>query len=100
MLPELQKIPDARISFQSQNGSGGTGRDISIMLTGSDPALLDRTAAQLVEQMKGLDLVRAPRIAADLSRPEIIITPYQDLASKLGVTTASPEPDQPDRDAR
>ncbi|WP_430417236.1 efflux RND transporter permease subunit [Parasphingorhabdus sp.] len=89
MLPELQKIPDARISFQSQNGSGGTGRDISIMLTGSDPALLDRTAAQLVEQMKGLDLVRAPRIAADLSRPEIIITPYQDLASKLGVTTAS-----------
>lgn len=89
MLPELQKIPDARISFQSQNGSGGTGRDISIMLTGSDPALLDSTAAKLVEQMKGLDLVRAPRIAADLSRPEIIITPYQDLASKLGVTTAS-----------
>jgi len=89
MLPELQKIPDARISFQTQNGGGGTGRDISIMLTGSDPDLLDSTAAQLVEQMKDIKLVRAPRIASDLSRPEIIITPYMDLASQLGVTTAS-----------
>lgn len=89
MLPELQKIADARISFQTQNGGGGTGRDISIMLTGSDPDLLDSTAAQLVEQMKDIKLVRAPRIASDLSRPEIIITPYMNLASQLGVTTAS-----------
>lgn len=89
LLPELQKIPDARISFQSQSGGGGTGRDISIMLTGSDPNLLEKTAAQLVEQMKGIDLVRAPRIAADLSRPEIIITPHMNLASQLGITTAS-----------
>ena len=89
MLPELQKIPDARISFQTQNGGGGTGRDISIMLTGSDPDLLDSTAAQLVEQMKDIKLVRAPRIASDLSRPEIIITPYMDLASQLGITTAT-----------
>ncbi len=89
LSPELQKIPDARISFQSQNGGGGTGRDISIMLTGSDPNLLDSTAAQLVEQMKAVTEVRAPRIASDLSRPEIIITPHMDLASQLGVTTAS-----------
>ena len=89
LSPELQKIPDARISFQSQSGGGGTGRDISIMLTGSDPNLLDTTAAELVEQMKEINLVRAPRVAADLSRPEIIITPYMDLASQLGVTTAS-----------
>ncbi|MEH6700318.1 efflux RND transporter permease subunit [Parasphingorhabdus sp.] len=89
LSPELQKIPDARISFQSQNGGGGTGRDISIMLTGSDPNLLDSTAAQLVEQMKSVTEVRAPRIASDLSRPEIIITPHMDLASQLGVTTAS-----------
>ena len=89
MAPLLQKIPDARISFQSQSGGGGTGRDISIMLTGSDPKLLDESAYQLVEQMKGIKLLVAPRIAADLSRPEILITPYTDLASKLGVTTAS-----------
>jgi len=89
LAPELQKIPDARISFQSQSGGGGTGRDISIMLTGSDPDLLDATAAELVEQMKGINLVRAPRVASDLSRPEIIITPYMELASQLGVTTAA-----------
>lgn len=89
MAPLLQKIPDARISFQSQSGGGGTGRDISIMLTGSDPKLLDETAYQLVEEMKDINLVVAPRIAADLSRPEILITPYTDLASKLGVTTSS-----------
>jgi len=89
LAPELQKIPDARISFQSQSGGGGTGRDISIMLTGSDPNLLDVTAAELVEQMKEINLVRTPRIASDLSRPEIVITPYMDLASQLGVTTAS-----------
>jgi len=89
LLPELQKIPDARISFQSQSGGGGTGRDISIMLTGSDPNLLETTAAKLVEQMKEINLVRAPRIAADLSRPEIIITPHMNLASELGVTTAT-----------
>lgn len=89
MAPLLQKIPDARISFQSQSGGGGTGRDISIMLTGSDPKLLDETAYLLVEEMKGINLVVAPRIAADLSRPEILITPYTDLASKLGVTTSA-----------
>lgn len=89
MTPVLQQIPDARISFASQSGGGGTGRDISIMLTGSDPELLDDTAAVLVEQMKGLDMVVAPRVTADLSRPEIVIRPYADLAAQLGVTTAS-----------
>ncbi len=89
MAPLLQQIPDARISFQSQSGGGGTGRDISIMLTGSDPKLLDETAFELVEQMKDINLVTAPRLAADLSRPEILITPYNDLASKLGVTTSA-----------
>ncbi|GAA0464361.1 hypothetical protein GCM10009096_01050 [Parasphingorhabdus litoris] len=89
MAPVLQQIPDARISFASQSGGGGTGRDISIMLTGSDPDLLDDTAAELVEQMKGINMVVAPRVTADLSRPEIVIRPYADLAAQLGVTTSS-----------
>lgn len=90
LAPRLAQFPDARVTFASQSGGGGTGRDISVMLTGSDPALLDSTAAKLVEQMKGLNgLVVAPRIAADMKRPEIIITPRQDLAAALGVTTSS-----------
>ena len=89
MMPELQKIPDARINFQGRGGGGGTGRDISIMLTGSDPEVLDRTAQTLVEQMQTVQGVVAPRIAADMQRPELIITPRLDLAAQLGVTTSA-----------
>jgi len=90
LTPVLQAIPDARVSFQSMNGGGagsGSGRPISIMLTGSDPVLLERTAAQLVEQMKGLPQLVAPRVSADLRRPEVQVRPRLDLAASLGVTT-------------
>ncbi|KAK0357976.1 hypothetical protein LTR94_037209, partial [Friedmanniomyces endolithicus] len=46
-----------------------------------------KTAQTLVEQMSGLKEVVAPRISADLRRPEIVITPHMDLAASLGVTT-------------
>lgn len=90
LTPQLQKIPDARISFANQNGAGpgsGSGRAISVMLSGSDPDLLQRSAQTLVDQMSGLKQVVAPRISADLRRPEIVITPHFDLAASLGVTT-------------
>ncbi|HVR89963.1 MAG TPA: efflux RND transporter permease subunit [Novosphingobium sp.] len=92
LTPLLQEIPDARVTFQDQNSGGpggGTGRPISIMLSGSDSKLLDETAAKLVEQMKGLKQVVAPRIAADMRRPEVIIKPRLDLAASLGVTTSA-----------
>ena len=90
LTPQLQKLADARISFANQNGSGpgsGSGRAISVMLSGSDPDLLQHTAQTLVNQMNGLKQVVAPRISADLRRPEIVITPHFDLAASLGVTT-------------
>jgi multidrug efflux pump subunit AcrB len=89
LAPVLARIPDARVRFKSQRGGFGSGRDLTVMLAGSDPDLLDRTAAQLVEQMKGLRTIVAPRISADLKRPEIIITPREKLAAELGVTTAA-----------
>ncbi|WAT17251.1 efflux RND transporter permease subunit [Aurantiacibacter sp. MUD11] len=88
MTPVLQDIPDARVNFQNnQGGGGGTGRAISIMLSGSDPDLLFETAATLVEQMETVDGAVAPRIDYDLQRPELIIEPREDLAASLGVTT-------------
>ncbi len=90
--PLLQKIPDARVTFLANGpggGGGGSGRDVSIMLSGSDPILLQKTAAQLAEQMKSLKEVQAPRIAADMQRPELIIKPRQDIAAQLGVTTVA-----------
>ena len=90
MAPQFQRIADARVSFQGGNNrGGGTGRDLSIMLAGADPVLLERTAQTLVEQMQGVEGVVAPRIAADLQRPELIIMPRLDLAAQLGVTTTA-----------
>ena len=89
LTPQLQAIPDARITIQSEQnqGGGGTGRPISIMLSGSDPVLLEHTAATLVEQMKAVKQIVAPRITADMRRPEVIVKPRLDLAASLGVST-------------
>jgi multidrug efflux pump subunit AcrB len=90
LTPELQKIPDARVTFlsgQPGGAGGGTGRAINVMLSGSDPDLLEKTAATLVQQMSALKEVVAPRLSADMRRPEIIVTPRLDLAASLGVTT-------------
>ena len=90
LTPRLQQVADARVTFMSQNGGGpgeGSGRPISVMLSGSDPDLLNRTAQTLAEQMATVKQLVAPRISADLRRPEIVITPHLDLAASLGVTT-------------
>ncbi len=89
LTPVFQNIADARVSFQSNQGGGGTGRPISVMLAGSDTNELNAAASTLVEQMRGVPGIVAPRIDADLQRPEIIITPRLDLAAQLGVTTAA-----------
>ncbi|MBU0556653.1 MAG: efflux RND transporter permease subunit [Alphaproteobacteria bacterium] len=89
LAPRLAEIPDARVSFASQQGGFGTGRDISVMLSGSDPALLEETAAKVAEEMKSLPGVVAPRVNADMQRPELIIRPRLDLAAQLGVTTSA-----------
>jgi multidrug efflux pump subunit AcrB len=57
------------------------------MLSGSDPELLHQTASKLVDQMSGVALIRAPRINADLRRPELLIQPRRDIAAQLGVST-------------
>ncbi|MCJ1960316.1 efflux RND transporter permease subunit [Novosphingobium mangrovi (ex Hu et al. 2023)] len=89
LAPELQRIPDARVSFATQSGGFGSGRDISVMLSGSDSDQLNETAQILVDQMREIPGVVAPRIAADLQRPELIIVPRLDLAAQLGVTTTA-----------
>jgi multidrug efflux pump subunit AcrB len=85
MAPVLNTIADARINFQSQ--SGGGGRDISLLLASDDPDKLEATANTVVEQMKGIHEIVAPRVEGDLPRPEIIIKPRFDLAADMGVST-------------
>jgi len=87
MAAKLRAIPDARVTFQSQGG--GLGRDVTIMLAGSDPVIVTQTAQKLVEEMRTLKQIRAPRIDGDLQRPEISIIPRLDVAADMGVTTAA-----------
>jgi hypothetical protein len=68
----LAQIPDARVRFASQSGGFGSGRDITVMLAGSNPDLLEETAATLVEQMKGIDLLVAPRPAERRVEPVMV----------------------------
>ena len=91
LTPKLQQIADARVTFQAMNefGPGGIGRPISVMLSGSNSEQLEKTAAELAEQMKTLPELVAPRVAADMRRPEVVIRPRMDLAASLGVTTAA-----------
>jgi multidrug efflux pump subunit AcrB len=88
VLVELKRIPDARINFQNQSGSG-SGRDITIFITGDDPPLVEATARKIVEEMRGLKELKEPRINGDLPRPEIRIHPRLDIAAQLGVTVSS-----------
>ena len=88
IAPKFGRIADARVNFQSQSG-GGFGRDIIIMLGSDNPALLEKTANQIVTEMSKVSEVRAPRMIGDLQRPEILIKPRLDLAADLGVTTAA-----------
>ena len=88
IAPQFQQVADARVNFQSQSG-GGFGRDIIIMFGSDDPVRLEQTANKLVAELAGIHEIRAPRVAGDMNRPEIVIKPRFDLAASLGVTTAA-----------
>ncbi|MCC2977184.1 efflux RND transporter permease subunit [Sphingomonas sp. PL-96] len=89
LTPRLSAIPDARVAFRSQFGWGDNNRDVSIVLGGEDPVLLNETANKLVGEMSGLKTIVAPRVSGDLQRPELVIRPRLDLAASLGVTTSA-----------
>jgi multidrug efflux pump subunit AcrB len=85
----MNGIPDARISFASNDGGGGSNRPVSIMLAGDDPAALLTAANRVADEMKTLPNLRAPRVEGDLPRPELVIHPRLNLAADMGVSTAS-----------
>ena len=89
--PQLAAFPDARASFQSQNGGGpdSDARDIMVYLGGDDPVQLTAVAQQVAKEMETVPGLRAPRVGSQLAQPEITIKPRFDLAADLGVTTSS-----------
>jgi multidrug efflux pump subunit AcrB len=91
LSPTLAAMPDARVSFQSQQGGGPDpdSRDIMLYLGGEDPVKLDAVAQEIAKEMATVPGLRAPRVGSNLAQPEITITPRFDLAADLGVTTAA-----------
>jgi multidrug efflux pump subunit AcrB len=84
VVPLMAAIPDARVYFENQQSGGG--RDITIMLAGDDPVLLEQTARKVEKEMQGLKILRDARINGDMERPEILIRPKTDIAAQLGVS--------------
>jgi multidrug efflux pump subunit AcrB len=91
LSPKLAAFPDARVSFQSQNGGGpdADSRDIMLYLGGDDPVQLTAVANKIAKEMETVPGLRAPRVGSQLAQPEITIKPRFDLAADLGVTTAA-----------
>ncbi|HEX8063561.1 MAG TPA: efflux RND transporter permease subunit [Allosphingosinicella sp.] len=85
--PLLQGIPDARVTFRAQNSIGG--RPVGVLLSSSDPVKLQQAALKLVDDMRKRPELVAPRIAGDMRRPEITITPRLNLMADMGVTTSA-----------
>lgn len=84
VLPELQRLPGARFSFNSTGGFGN--RDVSIMLTSENGELLEKTANQVLTEMQGLKLLKNVSTTAAMQRPEIQIRPMFDRAAEQGVS--------------
>ena len=87
LAPKLASIPDARLHFQSN--SGGFGRDISVVIGGDDPVLLEQTANKIMDEMRALPSLHEPRLNGDMQRPEIIIKPRFDIAAEMGVSVSA-----------
>ncbi|MGC1731041.1 MAG: efflux RND transporter permease subunit [Steroidobacteraceae bacterium] len=85
VLKLLRVIPDAQVHFFRGNG----GSDIVFYITGDDPQLTYATARKVVDEMRGLTVLRNARIDNDLPSPEVEVRPHLDLASQLGVTVES-----------
>jgi multidrug efflux pump subunit AcrB len=91
LSPILAAMPDARVSFQAQNGGGpdADSRDIMLYLGSEDPVRLTAVANQIAKEMQTIPGLRAPRVGSSLAQPEITVKPRFDLAADLGVTTAA-----------
>ena len=85
MLKVLADVPNVRIGFLNENGS----KALTIGLSSDDPALLQRTVIVLEQQMRGIHQLSNVSATTPLPRTELIVTPRNDDASRLGVNVES-----------
>ncbi len=80
---EMNNVPDVRYWFLDENGL----RAISLVVTGTDAAIVGNVASELANQMKRIPLIANVIPETSLDRPELRIQPRADLAARLGVST-------------
>lgn len=83
VMQDLIEVPNTRISFLNEKGS----KEVMFILSSDNPALLEKTAAALEIEMRGLDVLSDVSSTIPLPRSELIISPRPDQAAKLGVST-------------
>ncbi len=79
---ELARFADIRYALRNETAQ----RDVSILLSGSDPQLLAQTAHTLKTQMQALPAVRNVQVNAPLPKSELQITLRADEAAQAGVS--------------
>lgn len=82
ILPDLRKLPDARIGFANNAGV----KDVSIALVGENSKTLNKAAEELERAMRAMPELQSVTSTAGQKQPEIIITPDYERASQLGIT--------------
>ena len=80
---DVARIPDIRSWFLNDNGQ----RAVSLVVSGTDNAAVERVGAELASQMKRIPLIANVSSSAALNRPEILIVPRSDRAADLGIST-------------
>ena len=81
----LREQPDIRFWSIRDNGQ----RDIALVLSGPNQALVSDTAAQLQREMAGIPHLVNVMSTAPLDRTEIQVKPRSDKAADLGVSTSA-----------
>ncbi len=81
----FQRIPGARISFQS-DGASGEGKDLTIVLKSDNPTALLSASTALTREMRAVPGLVDVTSSASLTKPEILIQPDPLRAADLGVS--------------
>ncbi|RJF80645.1 efflux RND transporter permease subunit [Oleomonas cavernae] len=78
----LRQVPGARVRF---GADGSSGAKFQLTLVGDDPEVLSRVSRAVEREMRGIPGMANVASTANLTRPEIRITPKPDKAAELGV---------------
>lgn len=79
---EFTQFPNIRFAFRNESAQ----RDVSVILTGSDPETLSRVAHDLRRQMQGIPGAANVQIDEPLRKPELQVRLLPDEAARAGVS--------------